>query len=45
MQKMSTPNPECPRCQGEVDKQLSAGSFHLKGGGWAAQGYSKKDKK
>ncbi|MCK5603980.1 zinc ribbon domain-containing protein [Candidatus Pacearchaeota archaeon] len=45
MQKMSAPNPGCPQCQGITDKQLSAGSFHLKGGGWANTGYSKDEKK
>ena len=45
MQKMSAPNPECPQCQGESDKQLSAGTFHLKGEGWSPDGYGKREKK
>ena len=31
----------CPECGGEVKKLISMSSFHLKGGGWYADGYSK----
>jgi len=30
----------CPDCGGEVKKLISMSSFHLKGGGWYADGYS-----
>jgi putative FmdB family regulatory protein len=30
----------CPECGGEVKKLISMSSFHLKGGGWYADGYS-----
>ena len=30
----------CPDCGGEVKKLVSMSSFHLKGGGWYADGYS-----
>ena len=34
--------PECPKCGNkETQKQISAGSFSLQGGGWASDGYSK----
>jgi len=46
VQKMSDPDPEtCPSCGGSnVGKMMSSGAFHLKGGGWYSDGYSK-DKK
>ncbi len=46
MQKVSDPPPSaCPECGGEkVDKLMSTGAFHLKGGGWYADGYSKEKK-
>lgn len=31
----------CPKCSAEASKKISAASFHLKGGGWAADGYGK----
>lgn len=35
--------PVCPKCKSEdVIKQISCFNFHLKGGGWAKDGYSKK---
>jgi putative FmdB family regulatory protein len=43
--KMSDPNPLCPctpegaQCSGETKKLISKSDFHLKGGGWAADGY------
>ena len=30
----------CPECAGELKKLISRSSFHLKGGGWYADGYS-----
>ncbi len=35
------PLASCPDCSGEVYKIISQSSFHLKGGGWYADGYSK----
>jgi putative FmdB family regulatory protein len=43
IQKFSDPAPEkCEKCEkkGTMEKQISAGSFELKGGGWADDGYS-----
>ncbi|HEB50450.1 MAG TPA: zinc ribbon domain-containing protein [Desulfobulbus sp.] len=34
------PLDECPECGGKVKKLISRSSFHLKGGGWYADGYS-----
>ena len=34
------PLTECPDCSGPVKKLISMSSFHLKGGGWYADGYS-----
>lgn len=31
-------------CSGTVEKLISVSAFHLKGGGWYADGYSKKKK-
>ncbi len=40
-QRMSDdPLKDCPECDGEVKKIMSANSFQLKGGGWYADGYS-----
>ena len=46
MQKMSDPAPtNCPKCDGiKISKLMSSGSFHLKGGGWYSDGYSKENK-
>lgn len=30
---------ECPHCGGESKRLISHSSFHLKGGGWYADGY------
>ncbi len=30
----------CPDCSGPVTKLISMNSFHLKGGGWYADGYA-----
>jgi putative FmdB family regulatory protein len=32
---------DCPECGGKAVKIMSASAFHLKGGGWYSQGYSK----
>ena len=46
MQKMSDPAPSnCAKCDGSnIEKLMSSGSFHLKGGGWYSDGYSKEKK-
>ena len=36
------PLKRCPACRCAVQKLLSASSFHLKGGGWYADGYDKR---
>ncbi len=39
-QSMSdAPLEKCPKCGGSVHKLISKSSFHLKGGGWYADGY------
>jgi putative FmdB family regulatory protein len=47
VQKMTdAPTSTCPECGAEkVEKLMSTGAFHLKGGGWYADGYSKEKKK
>ncbi len=41
MQKISEePLKTCPDCSGSLKKLLSQSAFHLKGGGWYADGYS-----
>lgn len=32
---------KCPKCSGRVEKLISRAAFHLKGGGWYDEGYSK----
>ena len=33
----------CPKCDGQAEKQFTPGStFHLKGSGWAHDGYTTK---
>ena len=50
--KHDEPNPTCPAatspvcrdpspCGGETEKLITGGSFQLKGGGWASEGYSR----
>ena len=41
MQKMNEPNSRCLKCKGETERQISKSNFHLKGGGWYKDGYSK----
>ena len=39
------PGAECPECKStDCHREISAPSFHLKGGGWFGDGYSKKGK-
>ena len=40
IQKMTDPPPQCEVCRVEMQKQISASNFELKGGGWAKDGYS-----
>ena len=41
MQSMTEePLSQCPDCHGSVKKLVSMSAFHLKGGGWFADGYS-----
>jgi len=35
----------CPNCGSEMDKQMSAPAFHLKGTGWYVTDYKKKSGK
>lgn len=34
---------ECPECEGEAKRLISHSAFHLKGGGWYADGYGGKN--
>lgn len=36
------PLARCPQCRSKVTKLISASAFHLKGGGWYADGYDRK---
>lgn len=36
------PLARCPKCRSKVTKLISASAFHLKGGGWYADGYHRK---
>jgi len=42
-QMNSTKNAVCVKCGCEAKKIISNSTFALKGGGWFASGYSKKD--
>jgi putative FmdB family regulatory protein len=44
LMKMGAPNPPCQICQGETKRMLSAAAFHLKGGGWAKEGYGSRQR-
>jgi putative FmdB family regulatory protein len=35
----------CPKCKGKIKKLISHTSFHLKGTGWYATDYARKDNK
>ena len=39
------PKRKCGECAGRLEKLISRTSFHLKGGGWYAEGYSSNAKK
>ena len=39
--KLDQEPPLCPKCGHQLKKVISATTFVLKGGGWAADGYSK----
>ena len=41
LQKYADPSPKCGACNTPMEKQISAGNFHLKGGGWYSDGYTK----
>ena len=46
IQKISDrPLRKCPECSGRLEKLVSRAAFHLKGGGWYAEGYSKSGKR
>jgi putative FmdB family regulatory protein len=32
---------KCRTCSGKLEKLISSAAFHLKGGGWYAEGYNK----
>lgn len=38
------PLKKCPKCGDSVKKLISSNNFHLKGGGWYKDGYSKQGK-
>lgn len=48
--KIADPSPPCPKvsaeqveqapCGGDTQKLITGGSFHLKGSGWASDGYA-----
>jgi putative FmdB family regulatory protein len=40
--KMGTKEIKCPKCHGKAKKIISSCTFKLKGGGWYADGYTKK---
>lgn len=42
LQKMDDPAPDCEKCGKQTTKKVSRSGFILKGGGWAADGYSGK---
>lgn len=37
----SGPKRRCDKCSGRLEKLISRSSFHLKGGGWFAEGYTR----
>jgi putative FmdB family regulatory protein len=42
--KTDEKNPNCPKCDEEMHKLMSSGSFILRGKGWASDSYGLKDK-
>ena len=45
LQKSGDPPPTCSACQKTMKRELSAPSFHLKGGGWYKDHYGLKTAK
>lgn len=43
--KFDEPPPACKNCSGDLVKKISVSAFHLKGGGWYKDGYSKQNVK
>lgn len=39
------PITRCPECRSKVSRLISSSSFHLRGGGWYADGYDSKSVK
>ena len=37
----AAPKRRCARCSGRLEKLISRASFHLKGGGWFSEGYTR----
>jgi putative FmdB family regulatory protein len=44
LQKRGDPPPFCKQCSEDMKKRISAGSFALKGDGWAKDNYGLKQK-
>jgi len=44
LQKAADAPPPCPSCGAKGKALMSVTSFHLKGGGWAANGYARSTK-
>ena len=40
LQKVGAEPPKCDSCGADTKKQISRTGFHLKGSGWATDGYS-----
>jgi putative FmdB family regulatory protein len=38
LQKFDDPPPPCPKCEGEMERQMGSSSFILKGSGWFKTG-------
>jgi putative FmdB family regulatory protein len=37
----AAPKRRCAKCPGRLEKLISRSAFHLKGGGWFSEGYSR----
>ena len=42
IQSVSAPDPQCPKCEGKVERLLHAPAVQFKGSGWYATDYAKK---
>ena len=42
--KMDTNTKSCPKCNSECYRMIGSFNFHLKGGGWFKDGYTKPKK-